>query len=136
MRIKSTDTTINYANRDLLTPGGYFDGDAISDTLETTAEAFESINSRYKNIEAHLNTHASRSFSFVVDFDGVEKAVQYKLAAEDHATLNPTGTLEITIGNTSRRYAAGLTSLTSNISLVSNAVRLVLTYSFMTGKCV
>ena len=134
MKIKSTKTSILYAGREIISPGGYFDGDAISDSIETTAQAFELVGAAFKRMEHHLNNQATRTFSCVRDFDSIEGAVLYKLEAEEHATENPTGTLSITVGNSSRSYSAGLTSLTSNISLAPNAVRLVLVYAFMTGE--
>ena len=134
MRIKSTQTTVEYAGRILIQPGGYFDGDAISDSLETTAGSVDLVGGYYARIEKHLNNKSSRNFSFAYDFESVEDAVLFKLEAEEHAAGNQTGHLTIQVGNTMRTYAAGLTQLDSDVTLTANAVRLILRYSFITGE--
>ncbi len=136
MRIKSTTTTIEYASRILVQPGGYFDGDAISDSLETTVGSVELVGRYYAHIESHLNNKSTRNFSFAHDFENVEDAVLFKLAAEEHAANNQTGLLTIQVGNTLRTYTAGLTQLDSDVTLTANSVRLVLRYSFITGETV
>ena len=136
MRIKSTQTTIEYASRMLMKPGWYFDGDAISDSLETTAGSVDMVGGYYARIESHLNNKNTRNFSFAHDFESVEDAVLFKLAAEEHAANNQTGHLTIQVGNTLRTYAAGLTQLDSDVTLTANSVRLVLRYSFITGETV
>lgn len=134
MRIKSTQTTVEYAGRILIQPGGYFDGDAISDSLETTAGSVDLVGGYYARIEKHLNNKSTRNFSFAYDFESVEDAVLFKLEAEEHAAGNQTGELTIQVGNTVRTYAAGLTQLDSDVTLTANAVRLILRYSFITGE--
>ena len=134
MRIKSTQTTVEYAGRMLVQPSGYFDGDAISDSLETTAGSVDLVGGYYARIEKHLNNKSSRNFSFAYDFESVEDAVLFKLEAEEHAAANQTGHLTIQVGNTMRTYAAGLTQLDSDVTLTANAVRLILRYSFITGE--
>lgn len=136
MRIKSTQTTIEYEGRILIQPGGYFDGDAISDSLETTVGSVDLVGGYYARIEKHLNNKSMRNFSFAYDFSSVEDAVIFKLSAEEHAASNQTGHLSIQVGNTLRTYAAGLTQLDSDVTLAANSVRLVLRYSFITGEIV
>lgn len=134
MRIKSTKTTIEYAGRILIQPGQHFDGDAISDSLETTAGSIDLVGGYYARIESNLNNKASRNFSFARDFDNVEDAVLFKLDAEEHAAANQTGLLTIQVGETLRTYKAGLTQLDSDVTLQANSVRLVLRYAFITGE--
>lgn len=136
MKIKSTQTTIEYAGRMLIQPGGYFDGDAISDSLETTSASVELVGRHYARIESHLNNKSTRNFSFVHDFKSVEDAVLFKLLAEEHAASNQKGDLSIQVGNTLRTYAAGLTQLDSDVTLAVSSVRLVLRYSFITGETI
>jgi hypothetical protein len=136
MKIKSTKTTIEYAGRILIQPGWRFDGDAISDSLATTAGSVDLVGRYYAQIESHLNNKSTRNFSFVHDFKSVEDAVLFKLAAEEHAASNQTGQLTIQVDNTLRTYAAGLTQLDSDVTLTANSVRLVLRYSFITGETV
>lgn len=134
MRIKSRQTTISYASRKLIEPGGYFDGDAISDSLETTARGVELVNSQFVKLEHTKNNRASRDFSFSYDFKNVESALQYKFDAESHASEKPTGTLTIAVGDMIKTCEAGLTSLTSSISIMPASIRLTLSYSFVTGR--
>lgn len=134
MKLKSTKTTIEYAGRILVQPGGHFDGEAISDSLETTAGSVELVGSYYTRIESHLNNKVTRNLSFVHDFESVEDAVIFKLAAEEHAANNQIGHLTIQVGDTRRTYAAGLTQLDADVSLTTNSVRVVLRYSFISGE--
>jgi hypothetical protein len=134
MKIKSTKTTIEYEGRILVAPGGYFDGDAISDSLSTSAQSINLVGSPYKHLEQYKNASVSRSISTVADFSDVESALKYKLGAEDHAALSMVGNLTIDVGDTQRTYKAALTQLDSSISLSPNSVRVVLRYDFITGK--
>ena len=135
MRIKSTKTTIEYAGRILVQPGGYFDGDAISDTLSTSAQAVALVKAPFKRMEQSANASVDRSFSFVSDFDSVEAAIQYKLEAEEHGAANMNGELTMSIGeNMLRTYEAALNSLDASISLSPSSVRVVLRYDFTTGE--
>ena len=135
MRIKSTKTTIEYAGRILMQPGGYFDGDAISDTLSTSAQAVALVKAPFKRMEQSANASVDRSFSFVRDFDSVEAAIQYKLEAEEHGAANMNGELTMSIGeNMLRTYEAALNSLDASISLSPSSVRVVLKYDFTTGE--
>lgn len=136
MRIKSTKTTIEYASRILIQPGWHFDGDAINDSLETTAGSVELVGRHYARIQSHLNNKSTRNFSFAHDFESVEDAVLFKLSAEEHAANNQIGHLSIQVGETLRTYAAGLTQLDSDITLTANSVRLVLRYAFITGETI
>lgn len=133
MKIKSTKTTIEYAGWMVILPSGAFDGEAISDTLDTTANAIELVNAPYKKMEHYYNISASRSYSVVHDFDSVEDALAYKVAAEDHATANPVGDLTIKIGDTVRTYEAALTQVGASVSLSPSSVRLILRWEFTTG---
>lgn len=135
MRIKSTKTTIEYAGRILVQSGGYFDGDAISDTLSTSAQAVALVKAPFKRMEQSANASVDRSFSFVSDFDSVEAAIQYKLEAEEHGAANMNGELTMSIGeNMLRTYEAALNSLDASISLTPSSVRVVLKYDFTTGE--
>lgn len=135
MRIKSSKTTIEYAGRILVQPGGYFDGDAISDTLSTSAQAVALVKAPFKRMEQSANASVDRSFSFVSDFDSVEAAIQYKLEAEEHGAANMNGELTMSIGeNMLRTYEAALNSLDASISLSPSSVRVVLRYDFTTGE--
>lgn len=134
MKIKSTKTTIEYAGRILVSPGGYFNGEAVSDTLTTSAQAISLVNAKYKFLEQYKNASVSRVISTVADFSDVESALLYKLAAEDHAATNQVGELTITIGETQRTYKAALTQLDASISLAPASVRVVLSYDITTGK--
>ena len=136
MRLKSSKTTIEYAGRILIQPGWHFDGDAISDSLATTAGSVDLVGRYYAHIESHLNNKSTRNLSFSHDFKSVEDAVLFKLSAEEHAASNQTGYLTIQVGDTLRTYAAGLTQLDSDVTLTANSVRLVLRYSFITGETV
>jgi hypothetical protein len=134
MKIKSTKTTIEYAGRILVQPGGYFDGDAIADSLDSSAQAVSLVKAPFKRIEQTENASASRSFSFVNDFDTVDEAIAFKLQAEEHGAQNLKGDLTISVGeNLLRTYEAGLTGLSSSISLAPSSVRVVLNYDFVTG---
>lgn len=134
MKIQSTTTTIDYAGRNLVQPGGYFDGDAISDSLETTAQAVELVSSQFVRMEQHQNARTSSNLSFVQDFDNIEDAVLFKIESQEHATSNATGRLTYTVGNITRAYEAALARLDTAISLTSDAVRVTLNYSFIIGK--
>ena len=134
MRTKSTKTTIIYAGRTLVQPGGHFDGDSISSSLNTTASSYDLIGSTHSSIESHYNAKSSLNLSFVHDFESVEEALLFKLEVEDHAIANQTGELSIAVDESRRTYLAGLESIDSTFSLVTNAVRLVLQYSFILGK--
>lgn len=141
MKIISTKTTIEYAGRILIQPGWRFDGDAISDSLETTAGSIDLVGSSYARIESHLNNKCSRNFSFSYDFESVEDAVLFKLLAEEHAAANQIGSLTIKVGDPLhpdilRTYSAGLTQLDSDITIAASSVRLVLRYSFITGETI
>ena len=137
MKIKSTKTTIVYAGRTLVQPGGYFDGDAISDSLETTAQSVNMVNSPYARMEHYNNVKESSTLSFVHDFDNVEEAVLFKFEAQEHAANNATGRLVYAVGEDDAQvvinYMAGLTRLDADISLSPNAIRVTLQYSFIAG---
>lgn len=134
MRIQSTKTSIEYAGRNLVQPGGFFDGDAISDSLETTAQAVELVSSQFVRMEQHKNARTSSNLSFVQDFDNIEDAVLFKIERQEHATANATGRLTYAVGNITRAYDAALTRLDADISLTPDAVRVTLTYSFIIGQ--
>ena len=134
MRIQSTETSIEYAGRNLVQPGGFFDGDAISDSLETTAQAVELVSSQFVRMEQHKNARTSSNLSFVQDFDNIEDAVLFKIESQEHATSNATGSLTYTVGSITRAYEAALTRLDADISLTPDAVRVTLTYSFIIGQ--
>ena len=134
MRIQSTKTSIEYAGRNLVQPGGFFDGDAISDSLETTAQAVELVSSQFVRMEHHQNARASSNLSFVHDFDNIEDAVLFKIESQEHATSNATGSLTYTVGTVVRNYEAALTRLDADISFAPDAVRVSLHYSFIIGK--
>lgn len=133
MKLKSQKTTIEYAGRMLIQPGGAFDGDAISDSIETTANAIELVNSPYKQLEHYHNISASRSFSVVHDFDDAETAVLFKLEVEQFVVENPTGDLLIKVGDTVKTYEAALSQVGASVSLAPSSVRLVLRWDFTTG---
>lgn len=137
MKIKSTKTTIVYAGRTLIQPGEFFDGDAISDSLETTAQSVNMVNATYARMEHYQNAKESSTLSFVRDFDNVEDAVLYKFEAQEHAANNATGRLVYGVGEGDTQvvinYMAGLTRLDADISLSPNAVRVTLRYSFIAG---
>lgn len=134
MKIKSTKTTIEYAGRMLIQPGGFFGEEAVSDTLETTAQTVDLVNSPFKRLEEYQNVSVSRSFTIIRDYDSVEAAFVDKLEAETHAGRNSKGELTISVGSTTKKYDACLKQLDSNVSLHVNGIRLTLSYSFITGK--
>lgn len=136
MKRQSTTTTIQYAGRTLIQPGGYFVREAVSSSLETTAQGVELVSSPFVRLEQHQNTRANRSYSFVHDFDSVEAAALFQLEAEEHAAANATGMLTITVGDTTRNYNAGLQRVDTELDLAVDAVRVTLRYSFITGAAI
>lgn len=134
MRIKSKSTTIEYSGRLLLSPGGYFSGDALNDSISTTANSVELVGSTWASIEEHQNAKATRNFSFAYDFENFEAAYIFKLNAEEHAINNPSGFLSIQVGDILTTYKAGLSQLDSETTLTASSIRVVLSYTFLTGK--
>lgn len=134
MKIKTKQTSIIYAGRTLVQPGGYFEGDALSDSFSTTTKNVDLVGSTFTSLESYGNAQATRQYSFLFDFDNLEDAVLYKMSAEEHAAENQTGDLSVHVGSISRTYKAGLTQLDSEISLAVNSIRLILRYSFTTGS--
>lgn len=114
-------------------PGEYFDGDAISDSLDTTAQAVSLVNAPFKHVTQFRNASSNRSFSFARDFASVEAAYMFKLESEEHAVEHATGDLTVKVGETVKTYNAALTRLDSAIRLTPSSVRLVLSYDFVTG---
>ena len=134
MKIKSQQTTISYAGRQLIQPGGYFDGAAFNDSFSTTTRSVELVGGQHVSLENHGNVEANRNFSFLYDFESVEDAFRFKIDAENHALQNPIGDLIINIDSLSVTLNAGLTQIDSDISLAANSVRLILRYAFITNS--
>lgn len=133
MRIRSEQTTIEYAGRILVQPGGHFDGDALSSSLDTTTEGIALVDSPFVKIQNFKNAQATRNFSFAYDFDSVEDAYLFKLEAEEHAVNNPCGHLSVSVKNTIKTYKAGLTQISTDIYIVPDKIRVILKYEFITG---
>lgn len=136
MRIRSEQTSIKYAGRILVQPGGHFGGDAISSSLDTTTEGVALVDSPFVKIQHFKNARAARNFSFVYDFDSAEAAALFLLEVEEHAAANATGMLTITVGDTIRNFNAGLQRLDAELDLAVDAVRVTVRYSFITGAAV
>ena len=92
--------------------------------------------SEFVKLVNYGNASSSRSYSVLRDFESIEDAIIYKEEAEEHAAANGVGYLTIKIGDRSRIYEAGITSLESDISLTANAIRVELRYSFTTGQTI
>lgn len=131
MRIQSKTTTVKYAGRFILVPGDTLNGEAFSGTRNYTTSTTALVMSESPALDNYGNAEGTQSLSISRDFGTFEELLTYLLQTQDFADKNQRGDLTITSGEATKTVAAGLTSLSHEISLAAS-YRLTLTWEFVT----
>lgn len=134
MKIKTEKITIEYEGWTVISPGGYFDGDAITSSFDVSALNIPLVNAKYAHVDSLKNAVANREFAVAHDFADFESAFSYKNAAESHVASSPSGDLTIQVDGLTNTYKAAVEQLSSRIFLAPDSIRLVLRWNFLTGK--
>lgn len=134
MRLKSNSITIEYAGQVILSPGGHINGQDYGGSRSFTTSAASILDAANPEIRAFGNAQGSQELQICVDFEKEDDALAEAMARVDHCETNQTGLFTLTIGDYSRSWKAGITSIDWRLSYTPDRVRLALAYSFTLGS--
>lgn len=126
-----------YAGKEILGSGQYIAATeyGFSRAFSTTAEP--TIGAAAPTIRAYGNAQGSLQLPIATDFASEAEALAAAMEYTNHAEQNQTGTLNLTVGNFSKTWQAGIQGIECSVSYsVANTVRLQIIYSFVIGEIV
>lgn len=126
-----------YAGKKILAAGQYIAAAeyGCSRTYTTTAEP--TIGAEAPTLRAYGNAQGNIQLPVAIDFASEAEALFAIMEYTNHTDQNQTGTLNLTIGNFSKTWHAGIQSIDCSVSYsVANTVRLQIIYSFVLGEIV
>ena len=140
MRLKSKIIRINYADRDILSPGGHLAAENYGGSRAFTTTAESLLEAASPAVRAYGNAQGSMSVPICQDFASEPEALEAAFAAEEHAEAHQEGVLSFTVGDKTRKWSAGVTGFNWSINYAwtstpnsRGCVRLTLSYEFILG---
>lgn len=133
-RFKSQKTTINYAGRDLLAPGGKFadSGELFNIERQYTTQVVQAVGATSPVLDNFGNAQGAQTFSVSEDFRTVEGALMRAEELQRFCDATPLGTLVYQSGDRQFIMQAGLTGFRAAMTFPPRLVRMTFTYSFLT----
>lgn len=133
-RFRSKETIINYAGRDLLTPGGTFAESGTLFNLERqyTTQAVQAVGAEAPVLDNFGNSQGSQTFSITEDYQTVEGALMRAEELQRFCDEHPLGILLYQAGDRQFFWEAGISSFTAAMTCPPRLVRMTFTYTFLT----
>lgn len=134
MRLKSNVITVEYAEQKILEPGGHLNGQNYGGSRVYSTAAVDVVDAAHPEIRSYGNASGSMSFAVCVDCETEDAAMAEAMQRMAHLDAHQTGSFSLSVGETVKRWQAGITSAEWSISYTVDSVRLTFSYSFTLGE--